>query len=70
MAYTTIPGFVNRNGQEVVRATGLPGNDHLQVIYVMRCRKCTLEYGANGSDIFQRRCPGCQDGADGLQIPS
>jgi hypothetical protein len=26
---TTTPGFVNRNGQEVVKATDLPGTDHL-----------------------------------------
>ena len=63
---TTQPGYVNRNGQSVVRATGLPGNDHCQSIYVLRCGTCSLEYGANGSDIFQRLCPECQGGAKGL----
>ena len=68
MPHTTEPGYVNRNGQRVVRATGLPGNDHLQRIYVLRCGQdvCGNEYGANGSDIFQRRCPSCQGGAPGL----
>lgn len=54
---TTTPGYTNRNGQVVVRGTGLAGTDHGQYIYVMRCSKCSTEYGANGSDIFQRRCP-------------
>ena len=63
---TTRIGFVNRNGQVNVRATDLPGNDHLQKIYVLRCAHCGHEYGANGSDIFQRKCPHCQGGAAGL----
>jgi hypothetical protein len=64
---TTRPGYVNRNNQTVVTATGLPGTDHGQSIYVLRCGHCGNEYGANGSDIFQRRCPGCQGGAEGLE---
>ena len=63
---TTDVGYVNRNQQKVVRATGLAGNDHMQYIYVLRCGHCSNEYGANGSDIFQRKCPRCQGGAPGL----
>jgi hypothetical protein len=63
---TIQPGHRNRNRQTVIRATGLPGTDHLQTIYVLRCGDCEAEYGANGSDIFQRRCPDCQQGAKGL----
>jgi hypothetical protein len=63
---TTQPGYTNRNGQVVIRPTQLPGNDHLQFIYVLRCGGCDSEYGANGSDIFQRKCPSCQGGAPGL----
>ena len=63
---TTQIGYVNRNRQGTVRATDLPGNDHLQKIYVLQCEHCRHEYGANGSDIFQRKCPNCQDGAPGL----
>ena len=66
-AKTTHPGYRNRNGQVVVRATALPGNDHMQRIYVLRCGKCNVEYGANGSDIFQRRCPECGGGRPGLE---
>jgi hypothetical protein len=63
---TTELGYTNRNGQVVIEATDLPGNDYLQKVYVLRCGRCGTEYGANGSDIFQRRCPGCQGGAPGL----
>ena len=67
---TTVPGFKNRNGQLVVRPTSLPGNDHLQSIYVLQCGQCKTEYGANGSDIFQRRCPECGGGRPGLAFGS
>ena len=72
MTSTTAPGYLNRNNQVVVRRTDIPGNDHLQYTYVLRCEQpsCGIEYGANGSDIFQRKCPRCQDGAPGLPIVS
>ena len=63
---TTIPGYINGNRQRVVRATELSGTDHLQRIYVMHCEHCGTEYGANGTDIFQRLCPACQGGRPGL----
>lgn len=63
---TTVPGYRNGNDQRVVRTTGLPGNDHNQSIYVLHCDRCNTEYGANGSDIFQRRCPNCDGGRPGL----
>mgnify|MGYP001558790086 CR=1 FL=1 len=65
---TTEPGYENRNGQVVVEDTGLEGTDHMQRVYRLRCSQCGLEYGANGSDNFQRRCPGCQGGAPGLPV--
>ena len=45
---------------------GLPGTDHLQRIYVLRCDHCGYEYGANGSDAHERKCPRCQGGRPGL----
>ena len=63
---TTTPGYCNRNGQTVLRSTGLAGTDHGQSVYVLRCGGCGHEYGANGSDIFERRCPVCQGGKPGL----
>ncbi len=60
------PGDVNRNAQVVVRKTDLPGNDHLQRIYQLACSHCGHNYGANGSDVHERRSPKCQDGRPGL----
>ena len=62
---TTSIGYLNRNQQEVIRATSLPGTDHGQRIYVLRCSVCGHEYGDNGSGIFQRRCPKHDVGAPG-----
>jgi hypothetical protein len=67
-AGTTEPGFVNRNSQRVLRRTNLRGTDHEQYVYALKCLKCGSCYGANGSDIFQRRCPACQKGAKGLIV--
>lgn len=64
--YSTKPGFVNRNNQKVIRRTGAPGNDHYQYVYVLQCGDCSYEYGSNGSDNHQRKCPRCQKGAPGL----
>lgn len=67
-AKTTEPGYTNRNSQTVLRKTAIPGNDHNQVVYVLRCNvaSCGHEYGVNGADIFQRLCPRCSGGAPGL----
>jgi hypothetical protein len=59
--------YTNRNAQTVIAATGLPGTDHMQSIYVLRCGSCGHEFGSNGSDNVQRKCPACQGGAPGLQ---
>ncbi len=66
-AYSTQPGFTNKNGQTVIQPTGLPGSDHGQSIYLLHCDHCEERYGANGSDIWLRRCPKCQGGQPGLQ---
>lgn len=63
---TTRPGYVNKNQQEVINRTDQPGNDHNQLVYVLNCGACGHRYGANGSDIWQRRCPACGGGAPGL----
>ena len=54
---TTIPGYENKNGQVVIARTDWKGTDHLQYVYILRCKHCGREYGANGSDIWQRKCP-------------
>jgi predicted Zn-ribbon and HTH transcriptional regulator len=63
---TTETGYRDRNWQVMVRLTHLDGADHNQYVYVMRCWDCGYEHGANGSDVFQRRCPNCQSGAPGM----
>ncbi len=63
---TTRRGYVNRNGQVVIRNTGLPGTDHAQLVYQLACSICGHVYGANGSDIHLRRCPLHDRGAPGL----
>ena len=61
-------GYVNRHRQRCEGHRGRSGNDHLQRAYRMRCLQsgCGHVYGANGSDIFQRKCPRCQGGATGI----
>jgi hypothetical protein len=67
---TAKAGYVNLNGQVVIRNTGRPGTDRGQKIYQLGCSKCGHVYGANGSDIWDRKCPEskCQGGRPGFQI--
>lgn len=65
---TTQIGYINANDQRCGGHRGLPGNDHLQKAYRMECLNtaCGFIYGANGSDVFQRKCPKCQGGEPGI----
>src|SRR3990172_5441402 len=65
---TTNPGYENPNGQIVVHYTGHPGTDHNQFVYELRCKHCGQVYGANGSDIHERKCPNCQGGRPGIPL--
>lgn len=71
---TTQVDYLNRNCQRVVGQTDRAGNDRYQRVYVLECQRrnkgmvCRYRYGANGSDIFQRKCPRCQDGEVGLAL--
>ena len=62
---TTRTGYVNRNGQVVVRNTRFPGTDFLRWIYQLGCSQCGQVYAASGSEISQRECPVCQAGSTG-----
>ena len=65
-ARTTVPGYVNSNGQTVIAKTGTPSTSFPgQTIYELRCGSCGTAYGANGCDIHARRCPHCQEGVKG-----
>ena len=67
---TTQIGYVNRHNQRCGGHRGLAGNDHLQRAYRMECLQptCGNIYGANGSDVFQRKCPNCQGGQPGIEF--
>lgn len=65
---TTKSGYRNRHAQIVLYDTGLPGTDYRQRIYALQCEVCGHVYGTNGSDIFQRKCPGHQNGEPGLPL--
>ena len=67
---TTQIGYVNPNCQQCLGTVGVLGNDHLQYAYKVRCQKCEYIYGTNGSDLFQRKCPECQDGKPGISFES
>jgi len=64
---TTQIGYINRNNQKNHGTRGVKGNDHEQVAYKLECLLCGSTYGANGSDVFQRKCPDCQDGQPGIE---
>ena len=66
---TTQIGYVNRNNQKNLGTRGVKGTDHGQYSYKLECLEncCGLEYGANGTDIFQRKCPRCQGGNEGIE---
>ena len=63
---TTKIGYVNRNNQLNLGTRHIKGNDNNQFSYKLKCQNCNYIYGSNGSDIFQRRCPKCQKGRDGI----
>ena len=63
---TTQIGFENRNEQRNLGTRGIKGTDHGQYSYKLRCLFCKNEYGSNGTDIFERKCPVCQNGKPGI----
>lgn len=62
MGKYTEAGAINRNNQRNNGKTNIPGTDNCQWFYDMECLNCGHKYYANGSDIFQRKCPECQGG--------
>ncbi len=63
---TTTIGYVNKHRQTVKEKTDREGTDHRQRVYILMCGNCANEYGANGSDNWQRKCPKCQGGRPGI----
>lgn len=59
---STETGYVNKKNQKNLGKTSKPGTDNNQWFYQMECLDCGHQYFANGSDIWQRKCPKCQGG--------
>ena len=55
-------GYVNKNNQKNNGCTLEMGTDSNQRFYDMECMNCGHRYKANGTDIWQRKCPKCQGG--------
>ena len=55
-------GYVNKNNQRNNGITPHEGTDNNQYFYEMECLNCGHKYYANGTDIWQRKCPACQGG--------
>jgi len=68
---TTRAGFINPNQQQNLGPMQPPieGTDYGQYVYIIQCTCCGLIYGANGSDIWERKCPKCQGGKPGIPLP-
>lgn len=60
---STEAGYVNKKNQKNLGKTSKPGTDNNQWFYQMGCLDCGHKYFANGSDIWQRKCPKCQGGS-------
>lgn len=57
-------GYINDFRQKNLGKTDEKGSDFGQYLYLMHCNDCGYEYKANGTDIFQKKCPKCQGGVD------
>lgn len=58
---TTEVGYINRNNQKNNGRTDIPGTDFGQWFYDMECLNCGHTYHANGSNIYEKKCPKCQE---------
>lgn len=57
---TTEVGYINKNNQRNNGRTDIPGTDFGQWFYDMECLDCGHKYHANGSNIYEKKCPNCQ----------
>lgn len=57
---TTEVGYINKNNQRNNGRTDKPGTDYGQWFYEMECLECGHKHLANGSNIYEKKCPNCQ----------
>ena len=58
---TTDIGYINKNNQRNNGRKCKSDNHYNQWFYELECLDCGYKYNANGSDIWLRKCPSCQD---------
>lgn len=63
------PGDKNSNRQHLLRITAAKGTDLNARVWVLKCGICGTVYGCNSTDAWERKCPKCQSGRAGLEIP-
>lgn len=61
---STEKGYINKRNQRNNGCTYSHGTDFNQKFYSMECLNCGHKYKANGSDIWERKCPKCQGGKE------
>jgi putative restriction endonuclease len=59
----------NPNHQELLRKTDFEGTHTNAKIWILACKQCSNVYGCNSGDFWDRKCPKCQRGREGLPIP-
>lgn len=59
---STVTGFINKHNQKNNGRSDEPGTDNLQWFYNIECLDCGYTYKANGSNIYEKKCPKCQGG--------
>lgn len=64
------PGDTNVNHQQLLRLSRASGTDYKARVWVLKCQLCSNIYGSNSTDAWERRCPNCQSGRPGLDIPT
>ena len=66
-APTTVEGYINKQGLEVLGDTGRIGESYERVeyVYVLHGHVCRRNCGSSGSSIWIRQCPYHQNGEPG-----
>lgn len=65
-----VPGDKNQNEQRLLRKSAQPGTDYNAHVWVLKCQLCSNIYGSNSTDVWERKCPKCQNGRPGLDTPT